>query len=138
MTDKLLPPGNYAVRLLIVGSADIDGNILFAHWTVPATPPALAACVTKGIDVLVPKGLERIVAGSWLVLQLENRPSTWTGCVLAEQIAITGDVDRDKFRDLVLENVPFAVEKLAASMLELIGIEPINYHEPAQRPVHLN
>jgi hypothetical protein len=120
---KVLPPGDYAVRLLVVGGADVDGNILFSRWAIPATPALL---------------LERIVAGSWLAVGLEYKPGRIGGCVLAEQLGPVGaDIPRQAFGESVERLVPPVVETMATRMLEYIGIEPIDYHEPAERPAQL-
>jgi hypothetical protein len=138
MTDKVLPPGDYTVRLHVVGSADVDGNILFMRWTIPATPALLAQAAMKGLEVLTPRHLERITAGSWLLVGIDWNVGA-DGCAVAEQIAVTGDVDRSDFQMLLSLEIPQAVELLARQMLKHIGIEPIDYHAPPHaRPKHLN
>lgn len=138
MIDKLLPPGDYAIRLLVVGGDDIEGSVMFARWGMPASPTDLGRSAERGIEVLVPKVLEFITAGSWLVVGLDYRPGSFQGSVQADQHLVREGIHRADFRGQLLRIVPIMVEQMARRMIEHVGIDPINYHEPAERPAHLN
>lgn len=139
MTDKVLPPGDYAIRLHVVGSAEIDGNVLFTRLAITATPEEFAAFATKGLEMLMPRKLGRIVAGSWLLVTVDwNVGFGLDGCAVAEQVAVPGDVEPSGFHALLATEIPHAVEFIAGQMLNHIGIDPIHYHAPDKRPSLLN
>ncbi len=136
---KLLPPGDYIVRVLAVLGEHVDGGLLILRWTTPARQELMADAARKGIDVVMPKQLKELTARSCIVMGLEFKPGSLDGFCLYASVPITEAIDVAKLRELLLIEVQRHVDAFADRMIGLIGIDPASYDfQLDRRPEHLS
>jgi hypothetical protein len=139
MSGTLLPPGNYAIRTLVVGGAFPDGGVLVQRWATPFSPELMACTAAKALDVCIPKVLTDVPAGAWLTMTVEHRPGSFEGRALNVQKRIDSALDQTGIVDLIGTELPAAIELIARAMTQCIGVPAAAFLASAdQRPEKLN
>ena len=139
MTDKVLPPGNYVVRVLVVGrDCPVDGGLLLQRWVTPARPDVMARFALQGVDVLKPKHTGRLPANSWVMIGVEHKPGAADAFAAFGSLQLLADTDSLELEALLMREVPRYVEQIATQFLDRIGVPFAAYVMNEERPEHVS
>ena len=128
MSERMLPPGIYGIRVLAAGGDFVDGGFLLQRWTTPLSPELFVEAARKGVDVCTPKLLEELPAGAWWLIGVEYRPGSVDGLSFNQQLQLEAPLQCEQFKGELLKAVAIVVSNAATMLLPHIGIEPIEVH----------